>query len=469
MASLETLTAEYQELLTNDTIGYSKFLSQQSTNMNTSHQKRKEILQGGIHGTWDDHDYGGNDYGHTMTQKSERRAAFFDFLQQSNDALLQTSTSNLSSEERKEQQGRKTERLHMNRNGVYHSVTFGTPPRQVQVLFLDTRWSRQHHCIPSLATTKMPLGNIFACLTRLITAGILSWPPKRSSSSGISLSSCLHQSMLGADQWSWLEQQVQESQAQVVLVVSSVQVLTTNPVVESWGHYPKERERLLSILNEIPEAAVVILSGDVHHGELLHSHHVNRDNDLRNGGIGILEVTSSGLTHSCSEPFYGSLCAPILDAFSSHRYISTNGSSSTSTEMEKNALGYFTGRNFGSIEIDWGDQGEDNRSRSTEDSHNMISISRTPSMKVNVHNHEGAVVLTAGSHPFEKYSSHMSDVELKAIPNCINGHLIPILSKFFGIITWIGIILIWRRYTRQSKVAVHTPNQSNRRLKSKQK
>ena len=51
----------------------------------------------------------------------------------------------------------------------------------------------------------------------------------------------------------------------------------------------------------------------------------------------LLEVTSSGMTHSCTEPFYGFICTMMNDAFPHGRHSS-----------------YSTSRNFGEVE-----EGED--------------------------------------------------------------------------------------------------------------
>lgn len=127
--------------------------------------------------------------------------------------------------------------------------------------------------------------------------------------------------VLGEEQWRWLEEELKKSSAAAAtVVVSSVQVLTSNPFVEGWGHFPVERRRLLLALDGTP--GLVLLSGDVHHAE------VSADT---------LEVTSSGMTHSCTEPFYGFLSKFILDQYGTHR---------------KKGM-YFTGRNFGTIKFDW--------------------------------------------------------------------------------------------------------------------
>ena len=56
---------------------------------------------------------------------------------------------------------------------------------------------------------------------------------------------------------------------QVHLIVSSVQLLTSNPLVESWGHFPVSKARLLALLAEARPAAALVLSGDVHFAEFL--------------------------------------------------------------------------------------------------------------------------------------------------------------------------------------------------------
>ena len=53
------------------------------------------------------------------------------------------------------------------------------------------------------------------------------------------------------------------------LIVSSVQLLTSNPLVESWGHFPASKARLLALLAEARPASALVLSGDVHFAEFL--------------------------------------------------------------------------------------------------------------------------------------------------------------------------------------------------------
>jgi alkaline phosphatase D len=40
--------------------------------------------------------------------------------------------------------------------------------------------------------------------------------------------------MLGETQWQWLKETLQETSADVHIIVSSIQILTSNPLFESW-------------------------------------------------------------------------------------------------------------------------------------------------------------------------------------------------------------------------------------------
>lgn len=277
----------------NATIGYKSFLA---------HNKNLKV-----YGSWDDHDYGGNDSGNSMPNRKERRDVFWEFLGY---------------------------RPHSH-DGVYHSVDIENG--KVKLVLLDTRWFRDDHCIPSVAMSKIPMGNAIACFTRWLTAGLylhkFAWL--------WGMSNCGEKSFLGEEQWKWLEETLLEARrndmTEAILVVSSVQVFTTNPSMESWGHFPKEQERLWNLLQhhysalssddeDKSSAPIFFLSGDVHHGEI-------------SGQAGYVEITSSGLTHHCGEPrIYGGMCEPLLSNFNKHRH-----------SQEE----YYIGLNYGMIDFDF--------------------------------------------------------------------------------------------------------------------
>ena len=89
--------------------------------------------------------------------------------------------------------------------------------------------------------------------------------------------------MLGEDQWQWLERKFSEP-CTLRFLVSPLQVMAEGHGFECWKMLPFERERLLSMLNE-NRGTTVILSGDRHASAL-----------YRIGNL--VEATSSSLTHT---------------------------------------------------------------------------------------------------------------------------------------------------------------------------
>ena len=393
-ADVNTLVEEYNQLLHNNTLGYVRTMLPPSPT----------APPGGIHGTYDDHDYGGNDRGREMLHKSARRDAYLDFL------------------------GVPTDHPRRQRNGLYSSISFGTAPRKVLVLFLDTRWGRDRHCIPSIAAT-VPLGAVISCVTRWMSAG-LNLPDI--------LPTCRNRKMLDEEQWSWLEGEIARSDAQVHIVVSSVQILTTNPVVESWGHFPEERAKLLRLVNSL--RGLVMISGDVHHADIsdalagverkgISSQHYQSRH-------GIVEVTSSGLTHSCVGPFYGFMCSPILRAFSANRFrgIVPNGNVAS---ISNDGQYFYSGRNFGTIDIKWAPKdNEEGKSDAT-------------TVLVNIHDKAGFVVLSTGPMNIDwrlANSAALSARKLSLVKGCVDGHLRPFAEKMIlSILIFCFCTMIWRR------------------------
>lgn len=98
---------------------------------------------------------------------------------------------------------------------------------------------------------------------------------------------------LGAAQWEWLETELQDPSVDLILLGSSIQILPTGKVVEeSWSKFPAQRERLLRLLLTSPVPNILLLSGDIHTGEILKA---------KCGGHVLTEFTASGLTHTFTE------------------------------------------------------------------------------------------------------------------------------------------------------------------------
>eukprot|EP00397_Hematodinium_sp_SG-2012_P047950 GEMP01054739.1.p1 GENE.GEMP01054739.1~~GEMP01054739.1.p1 ORF type:complete len:405 (+),score=57.30 GEMP01054739.1:87-1217(+) len=99
-----------------------------------------------------------------------------------------------------------------------------------------------------------------------------------------------HGDFLGEDQWAWLEKEVTNSDAPLILLGSGIQVVWNDwghLGAEHWNRFPEAKHRLLNLLSG---RRVVFLSGDVHMFEVryIESWHA-------------LEVTTSGLSHSWAD------------------------------------------------------------------------------------------------------------------------------------------------------------------------
>lgn len=254
-----------------------------------------------IDGVWDDHDYGVNDGGRFVIDRKQRQELFLSFLQKSNPKIGSWATET-------------------DRQGLYHDINIPIGHFKAKFIFLDTRYFRDDHFIPSLGQYKFPLSAIIASAIRA-SYSILGFGRQHAGS------------VLGERQWTWLEEILQSSDADLHFIVSSIQILTSNPVIESWGHFPLEKHRLLLLLAKYDPVNLVFLSGDVHMGELSTATFTREDSSIGQW----TEVTSSGLTHSCAGGIAGRVLCPMMTwLFSRHRVTST---------------AHYMARNFGTIEV----------------------------------------------------------------------------------------------------------------------
>jgi hypothetical protein len=213
---------------------------------------------------------------------------------------------------------------------------------------------------------------------------------------------CENNSILGTAQWNWLESELlnrpedgEGSKPELFIVLSSIQIWSTNPAMEGWGQFPGEQQRLWNLLQrhyDSPKedgkgpAPVIFLSGDVHHGEIL-------------GQQGYFEVTSSGMTHHCGQPkLYGRFCRPILETFHAHRHDSSE---------------YYIGLNYGTLQVDWTQR---------------IAT-------VQVRNADGEVMLQV-EQPLDGLPRKLPEFE--ALPHTLDGHLIPYAWR----ILWTAVVAL---------------------------
>ncbi|KAG7971314.1 hypothetical protein I3843_07G127900 [Carya illinoinensis] len=232
-----------------------------------------------IIGTWDDHDYGLNDAGKEFSAKISNQELLLDFLEEPQD-----------SPRRKQA-------------GVYASYTFGPLGRQIKVILLDTRYHRD-----PLSSDGTILGNL---------------------------------------QWTWLEKELNGPASAITIIGSSIQVIsnlsaTTGPLIssESWGRFPKERDRLFKLIADSKRDQVFFISGDVHFGEIARYDCAT--------GYPLYDITSSGLTKSIEEavppPFHFIVRFVASLTPTTMRVMNQNCRFSSCTYGQPN---------FGAIEIDW--------------------------------------------------------------------------------------------------------------------
>jgi len=188
-------------------------------------------------GTWDDHDYGINDGGTEFIKKDSAQQLFLDFF----DVPLNDSRRN--------------------RRGVYYSQKFIVGDKSIKTIILDTRYFRT-------ALTTDPSGN-----KRYI--------PNVNNEGTI----------LGNAQWTWLENELNNSNADFNIIMSSIQVLSHEHGFETWGNMPHEVEKLKSLIVSSKAKRVLILSGDRHLSEISAT-------DLIGLNYPLYDFTSSGLTHT---------------------------------------------------------------------------------------------------------------------------------------------------------------------------
>lgn len=185
-------------------------------------------------GIWDDHDFGVNDGGNEYSKRDESMTLMLDFLDVDPDSPVRK------------------------QKGAYQAYEFGPEGQKVAVIMLDSRYHRDK-------------------------------PIKNPNGSGYQANET--GTILGEEQWKWLETVLSESDAQVHILGNGIQVIPQEHRFEKWHNFPKERQRLLDLLSKYQIAHPILLSGDRHIAEISRM-------DLPGLDWPVYELTSSGLTHS---------------------------------------------------------------------------------------------------------------------------------------------------------------------------
>ena len=158
-----------------------------------------------IYSIWDDHDYGENDGGNSYKGKKESQELFLNFWGIPN------------SDQRHTQEG------------VYFDHEFMADGVRVHLIGLDTRYFRSE-----------------------LDGGFRSYKVNDNDQATI----------LGTNQWSWLNKTIKKD-ADLIILMTSIQLLATNHAYEKWSLFPSERKKMLKLIDGL-DTTTIILSGDRH-------------------------------------------------------------------------------------------------------------------------------------------------------------------------------------------------------------
>ena len=179
-----------------------------------SYDKQKKVLPSWlmskqIHVIWDDHDYGKNDGGGSYRFKEYAQDLYIDFWDiPDNDPRA-------------------------NREGIYYQQLQNINGLRVLFVGLDTRYFRSN--IEEKDDEYLP--NLEPDAT-----------------------------FLGDEQWEWLTDTLKQEH-DLLIMASSIQVLATEHRFEKWSNIPSERNKLLTLLENL-DSRVIVVSGDRHRAGL---------------------------------------------------------------------------------------------------------------------------------------------------------------------------------------------------------
>lgn len=243
----------------------------QKLGQNPSFDKLRKSTE--VIATWDDHDFGENDAGAEYPKKIQSKKIMLDFWGEPKDS-----------------------KRYKQNDGIYTSYMYGEGEQVVHIILLDLRYNRA------------PINHVSKAsyLTKRKPKNMGPYSPSQDPKA----------SMLGENQWLWLEKELKKPAA-IKLIGSSLQLLPEFTGWEAWANYPADRNRLFEFIKTEKINGVILLSGDTHWGEIS-----KYQQDMP---YPLWEVTSSGLTEEWKD-------------------VSPN----------KHRIGNFTHKvNYGYLDIDW--------------------------------------------------------------------------------------------------------------------
>lgn len=210
--------------------------------------------------TWDDHDYGMNDSGRHYPLKKESKDLFLDFFGVADETV----------------------KTH---EGIYYSVIKEVAGKKIQFVMLDMRTFRDK-LLKYNGNRQGQKGYEYE----------LDYSPYTTSDS----------TMLGEQQWAWLEARLKEP-ADIRIIGSSTQFGITHNGYEAWANFPHEQKRFIDLIKSTKANGVLFISGDVHYAE------ISRLNV--EGLYPIYDVTASGITSTWdfATPNHNRIDGPVME------------------------------------------------------------------------------------------------------------------------------------------------------------
>jgi alkaline phosphatase D len=195
-----------------------------------------------LYATWDDHDYGRNDAGRHYPFKVESKSLFLNFFGDQGDPTIR------------------------DREGIYHTVYIDKAGKRIQIIFPDLRTFRDD---------LLPYN------------GTHDGDPRFPYEMDYSPYTTTDSSMIGEQQWRWIEEQLLQP-ADLRIIASSSQFSITHNGYEAWANFPHEQQRMIDLIKKTKANGVIFISGDVHYAEV--------SKLTQAGCYPLYDVTSSGIT-----------------------------------------------------------------------------------------------------------------------------------------------------------------------------
>lgn len=172
--------------------------------------------------TWDDHEYGEMEGGKHFKGKTESKELFLDFVGDSENSLRRS------------------------HEGIYNSYGYGNMGTRVNIIVLDVRTFRDN-LLPYQGERRDDPGYFYP----------LQYSAYNTADS----------TLLGEEQWAWLEMQLMEP-AMVHLIVSPIPFSAEYNGMESWANFPKEQDRFFKLMDKTRALGVVFLSSHSGYSEI---------------------------------------------------------------------------------------------------------------------------------------------------------------------------------------------------------